>query len=112
MPSRRCVPFAFTDPKTGEVIRGIARVARERPRVCVECRKPCATQVCDRPPANPSLLEPTVGGRQPTCDRSICRQCATRLSDGRDFCRLPACQAAAQQGALELRARGVRSFAK
>jgi len=107
-----CHYFAIKDPKTGEVMRGHINAGRSRPRICVECQKPQATLLCDGPPSTPNLLDTPAGAEAPSCSRPICVRCATRLSDGRDFCKRPACQAAAHAGALEIRARGMRAFAR
>ncbi len=47
--------------------------------LCVECKAAAASQLCDFPVER--------AGRQTTCDRALCRRCATRLSGDRDLCR-------------------------
>jgi len=65
---------------------------------CAECRRPQADLLCDGPlPAGVVHRRSSVSGADTTCSRPICRVCTTRTEDGRDFCGLSACQAAAQE---------------
>ncbi len=51
---------------------------RGRGRRCAYCGGP-ASQLCDFPVIR--------GGRETTCDRALCRHCATRLPGDRDLCK-------------------------
>jgi hypothetical protein len=69
-----CIPFRFADGSGGGFVCTRGGVYKSR---CVYCGRP-ATLLCDGPPRKPG---------DKTCDRAICKACATPDGPGRDLCR-------------------------
>lgn len=80
-----CVPFRSSD---GE-ISGFACTRGSSRKRCAVCGSP-ATIACDWP------LQGLKVGQ--TCDRALCRRCATRIRPNVDYCPAHARMASEQQG--------------
>lgn len=73
---RRCVRFSHVAPD-GQLVQGIATVFEET-RACQSCSR-TATLRCDYPITRRN-------GAKGTCDRWICKSCATTVGEDRHYC--------------------------
>lgn len=70
---------------------------------CAECGGR-ATLECDGPGSPTTRRRGAIVARTSgTCDRALCSRCAIHVPPDRDFCKLPACRAAAKAAAAQLR---------
>ncbi len=76
---------------SGDVVAIVC--TRGRRRRCTYCGGP-ASQLCDFPVMR--------GGREGTCDRALCRHCATRLPGDRDLCKEHSFRAGEMPGVASL----------
>ncbi len=98
-----CHWVKIRDPKTGEEFVAHINAGRTLPRKCAECGEMRADKLCDGPQAQGELLHSSGSDEPKTCDRPICRRCAIHVPPDADYCRLPACRAAASAAGRQLR---------